>query len=140
MTRQAYPTDLTDAQWTTLALHVPPAKPGGRPRSADVREVVNAILYHLRNGGTWRSLPHDLPPWGTVWAYFRRWRDDGTLDRLHDELRDRVRTEAGRDPNPSALILDSQSVKTAEKGGRVATTLARRFRDASAILASIPWD
>ncbi len=140
MDRKRYPSDLTDEQWTLLEPLIPPAKPGGRPRSVDLREIANAMLYLLRTGCPWRSLPHDLPPWGTVWAYFRRWRDDGTLDRLHDHLRERVRTEAGRDPNPSALILDSQSVKTAEKGGRVAMTLARKFRDANAILSSIPWD
>ncbi len=140
MDRQPYPGDLTDEQWALLAPLLPLAKPGGRPRSVDLREVANAMLYLLRTGCPWRSLPHDLPPWGTVWAYFRRWRDDGTLDRLHDALRDRVRAEAGRDPDPSAAILDSQSVKTAEKGGRAATTLARRFRGASATLSSIPWD
>lgn len=140
MDRTPYPSDLTDDQWELLEPLLPTAKSGGRPRSVDLREITNAMLYLLRTGCPWRSLPHDLPPWSTVWAYFRRWRDDGTLDRLHDQLRDRVRTEAGRDPNPSALILDSQSVKTAEKGGRVATMLARRFRGASATLASIPWD
>ena len=140
MDRKPYPTDLTDEQWTLLEPLLPAAKPGGRPRSVDLREITNAMLYLLRTGCPWRSLPHDLPPWGTVWASFRRWRDDGTLDHLHDERRDRVRTEAGRDPNPSALILDSQSVKTAEKGGRAAMTLAKRLRGANAILASIPWD
>ena len=140
MDRKPYPSDLTDEQWALLAPLPPRAKPGGRPRSVDLREVANAMLYLLRTGCPWRSLPHDLPPWGTVWAYFRRWRDDGTLDRLHDELRDRVRVAAGRNPDPRAAILDSQSVKTAEKGGRAATTLARRFRGASATLSSIPWD
>ncbi len=102
MTRKAYSTDLTDAQWTLLEPLLPPPKPGGRPRSVDLREIVNALLYLLRTGCPWRSLPHDLPPWSTVWTYFRRWRDDGTLDRLHDQLRDQVRVEAGRDPHPSA--------------------------------------
>ena len=140
MDRKPYPTDLTDEQWALLEPLLPAARPGGRPRSVDLREAANALLYLLRTGCPWRHLPHDLPPWGTVWAYFRRWRDDGTLDRLHDELRAQVRQAAGRDPQPSAAILDSQSVKTAEKGGRAATTLARRFRGASATLSSIPWD
>ena len=117
MDRKAYPSDLTDEQWTLLEPLLPPAEPGGRPRCVDLREVVNGLLYVLRTGCPWRSLPHDRPPWGTVWAYFRRWRDDGTLDRIHDELRGRVRHAEGRDRQPSAGCLDSQSVKTAEKGG-----------------------
>lgn len=140
MIRKAYPTDLTDEQWILLAPLLPPAKPGGRPRSVGWREVVNALLYLLRTGCPWRSLPHDLPPWPTVWTYFRQWRDDSTLDRLHDQLRNRVRQQAGRDSHSNAVVLDSQSVKTAEKWGREGMMLARRFRDASAILSSIPWD
>ena len=126
MTRQRYPSDLTDAQWRLLAPLIPPAKPGGRPRSADVREVVNAVLYVDRNGVTWRALPHDFPPWRTAYHYFRAWRLDGTWERLHDALRDRVRARAGRAASPSAAVIDSQSVKTTGKGGLAGTTPARR--------------
>ena len=139
MTREAYPTDLTDEQWALLEPLSPAAKPGGRPRSADLREVVNARLppaQRLRLP----LLPHEVPPWGTVWSDVRRWRDDGTLDRRHDELRGRVREAAGRDAQPSAGCLDSRSGKTAEEGGRAATTPASRFTGASATLSSIPWD
>ena len=121
MPRHPYPSDLTEGQWRLLHPLIPPAKPGGRPRSADMRETVNAILYVARNGVTWRALPHDFPPWRTVYHYFRAWRLDGTWERIHDALRDHVRVQAGRATSPSAAIIDSQSVKTTEKGGRAAT-------------------
>ena len=124
MTRPRYPTDLTDRQWGLLAPLIPPAKAGGRPRRADMREVMNAILYVDRNGVTWRALPHAFPPWRTVYHYFRLWRLDGTWERINGVLGERVRTAAGRVASPSAAILDSQSVKTREKGGLAATTPA----------------
>ena len=120
--RAPYPSDLTDRQWRRLAPRLPAAKAGGRPRSADLREVVNAIHYVLRNGIIWRALPHDFPPWPTVYGYFRQWRLDGTWAAIHDALRAEVRLAAGREATPSAAILDSQSVKTTEKGGHAATT------------------
>ena len=126
MPRKPYPSDLTDAQWALLEPLIPPAEPGGRRRTVDVRAVLDGIFYLLRNGCAWRALPHDLPPWGTVHYYYRRWRLDGTWQQVHDTLRAQVRTKAGRAATPSAAIVDSQSVKTTEKGGSVATTPARR--------------
>lgn len=126
MARQRYPTDLTDRQWAVLQPLLPAAKPGGRPRSVDLREIMDAVLYVDRNGTTWRALPHDFPPWRTVYHYFRAWRRDGTWERVHDALRDRVRQSAGRPTSPSAAIIDSQSVRTTEKGGPVGMMPARR--------------
>ena len=121
MTRKAYPSDLSDREWQLL----PSPKPGGRPIKHSQREVFNAIRYVLRTGCAWRMLPQDLPPWRTAFHYFRTWRRDGTWERVHAALRGRVRVAEGRDVSPGAAILDSQSVKTTEKGGLVAMMLAR---------------
>lgn len=116
-TRQAYNTDLTDAQWVMVERALPPAPGGGRERSIDLREVVNAILYRLRTGCSWEMLPHDFPPKSTVYEYFARWRNNGTWQRLHDELRIAVRKKDGREATASAGIVDSQSAKTTETRG-----------------------
>jgi putative transposase len=138
MARERYPTDLTDDEWRALEPLIPPARPGGRPRSVDVREVMNAIRYQLRAGGAWRLLPHEFPPWPTVYAYFRRWQADGTWERIASTLRRDLRVALGRRPEPSAAILDSQTVKTTERGGRAATTRGRRPPAASATSSSTP--
>jgi putative transposase len=111
MKRKPYPSDLTDEQWAQLKPHLPPRHERGAPRRVNLREVLNALLYLSRTGGQWRMLPHDLPPWATVYYYFSHWRDDGTWERLNRELRIEVRLSVGKDPDPSAAILDSQSVK-----------------------------
>ena len=115
--RKPYPSDLTDAQWLLVQPLLPPPLPGGRRRTTDVREILNALFYLVKNGCGWRALPHDFPPEGTVREYFHRWRRDGTWERLNEALRRQVRRQAGRDGEPSAGIIDSQSVKATRTSG-----------------------
>jgi putative transposase len=114
MNRKPYPSDLTDAQWLLIAPLLPPARPGGRPRKTDLRAVTNAIFFLNREGCTWRALPHDFPPWKTVYNYFEAWKLDATWEDLNGALRRRVRVAAGRAHTPTAASIDSQSVKATE--------------------------
>lgn len=118
MSRKAYPSDLTDAEWRILEPLLPPPLTRGRPREVDMREIINAIFYVLRSGCAWRMMPHDFPAWQTVYGYFWRWRRAGLWEPMNDALRKAVRLQAGREPEPSAAIIDSQSVKTTETKGK----------------------
>jgi putative transposase len=131
--RLTYTTDLTDDEWQILKPLLPPDKSGGRPRKYPMREVMNGIQYVLRAGCAWRLRPHDLPQWPTAYQTLRAWRQDGTWLRMHDQLRDAVRTRMGRHPQPSAAIIDAQTVNTTEKGGSTAMTAPRNSTAASAI-------
>lgn len=134
-----YPSDLTDEEWALVAPQIPPAKRGGNRRHVDVREVMNGILYVLSTGCQWRAIPKDLPPRSTVYDYFELWSWDGTLERIHHGLYVACRERDERQASPSAAIIDSQSVKGAEKGGRasirMATMREKRSRARSAIFS-----
>jgi putative transposase len=116
--RKAYQSDLSDAEWSCLEPHLPAPEANGRPRLHSPRKILDAILYVLKSGCAWRLLPHDFPPWKTVYHYFRSWRLDGTWERMHLALRKRMRVRLERDPQPSAAIVDSQSIKTTGVGGK----------------------
>ncbi len=136
-----YPSDLTDAEWMLVEPMIPPAKHGGRHREVNVREVVNAIFYVLSTGCQWQALPKDLPPKSTAHNYFMLWDWDGTLARIHHTLYVAVREKEGREASPSAAVIDSQSAKAAQKGGRrsirKASMRARRSRAVSGTFSSI---
>jgi putative transposase len=126
-TRRPYSTDLSDEEWEILRPLVPEAKPGGRPRAHQTRELLNAIFYVLRGGCAWRLLPHDFLPWQSAYHYFRQWRLDGTWEHIHTALRERLRLQLGREPTPSAAIIDSQSrPRPPRKEAHEATTEARK--------------
>lgn len=136
-----YPSDLTDDEWAFIKPLIPPAKRGGNKRTVDVREVVNGLMFILSSGCQWASLPKDLPPRSTVNDYFCRWSYDRTLDRIHHTLYVQCREMAGREASPTAGIIDSQSVKSAEKGGprtRMVLMPVRRSKARNGISLSIP--
>jgi transposase len=135
--RAAYPSDLTDNEWDLIQHLVPEAKPGGRPEDDPKREVLNGIFSLVRSGCAWRLLPHDRPPWRPVYHYFRTWRRDGTWALMNDLRRGDVRVASGKQRQPSAGIIDSQSVKTTEQGGAAATTSTKTSTAVNATSSSI---
>jgi transposase len=140
-TKQRYPSDLTDAEWTLIEPLIPPARHGGRKREVDIREIVNGIMYILSTGCQWQYLPKDLPPRSTVFDYFNRWLQRGVLEKVHQELYTKCREKIGRKPEPTACVIDSQSVRSAEKEGsasiRMAMMLARKSKARRGISSSI---
>src|SRR5215218_1345675 len=115
--RKPYPTDLSDAEWNYIEPHLPAPNGHGRPRIHDLREILNAVFYLLKSGCQWRLLPHDFPRWPPVYHYFRKWRIDGTWERINRAIRERLRVRLNRDPQPSAGVVDSQSLKSTAVGG-----------------------
>lgn len=135
-----YSTDLTDRQWSIIRKLLPRVtnKRTGRPRKWSLRAILNAIFYVLKTGCQWRLLPKDFPAWSSVYHYFREWRISGLWQKIHDVLRTAVREQAGKKPQPTAGIIDSQSVKTVQKGGVVVTTEAKKSRGVNDISSSTP--
>jgi len=116
---QTYPTDLNDTEWTQIAPYLPEPKPTGRPREISWRAIMNGIFYIVKNGCVWRALPQDLPAWQTVYYYFRLFGKNQVWEKLNTIIRERVRVKEGREPQASAMIIDSQSVKSAEGGEKI---------------------
>ena len=127
-----YCSDLSEQEWRLIEPLLPAPCHTGRPRQGPLRSILNAIFYQLKSGCPWRLLPREYPPWQTVYYTFRRWRDDGSWERLHTRLREKLRRALGRDATPRGAVIDSQSVKTSEKGGFVAMMDSRRSKAASA--------
>ena len=129
----SYSSNVSDQEWQLIEPLIPPAKAGGRPRTVNIRAIMNAIFYVVRTGCQWRLLPHDFPAWGTVHYYYRRWRIEGTLFKIHEHLRKEVRIKHGKSKDPKIGMMDSQSVKTTEKRGSGAGMKPRKSRGANAI-------
>ena len=132
--RTPYVSDLSDAEWAVIKPLLPAPKGFGHPRTVDLREILNGMFYVQRTGCQWEMLPHDFPPYSTVYNYFRKWQRKGIWQNIHDKLRRQLRTELGRDEDSTVAIADSQSVKTTEKRGMcTAMTVAKRLKAVSAI-------